>query len=147
MFSYAEVDLSGSSADCVSRLSEACRPESTQQTRMGYYGFALRDPHTPGSLVDAERDVARFLLVRGPHAFLGTSWVGCEPDGGEESGGHNQTYVRPPAVDVDYGTPDGLCAEVRPGFFVRDFTKAAASHDCSTGKSEIVMKPHAAFYA
>ena len=96
----------------------------------------------PGQLVDPDSDVARFLLTRGPWSFLGTSWVGCEPDDGVEGGGRNQTYVRPKAFDVDYGEPQGLCEEVQssPGVFVRHFSKATVSHDCVTGKSSIVMK-------
>merc|ERR1712190_525517 len=101
-------------------------------------GVTLKNP-APASFVDPESDVARFSLTRGPHAFLGTGWVGCEPDDGVEGGGHNQTYVRPVAFDQDYGMPKGLCAEVagKPGVFAREWTKVTVQHDCNTGRSSI----------
>jgi hypothetical protein len=51
-------------------------------------------------------------------------------------------YSRPKEFDVDYGTPQGLCAEVtgKPGVFEREWTKATARHDCNTGESTITMK-------
>ena len=76
----------------------------------------------------------------GPYAFLGTGWVGCEPDHGVEGGGNNQTYERPAEVDVDYGTPLGLCKESKPGVFTREYTKSTATHDCNSGKSFVTMK-------
>jgi len=126
-------------AACVAALKASCQATSTQQTRMCFSGLTLKDHHTPGSVVDPESDVARFLLTRGPYAFLGTSWVGCEPDNGVEGGGKNQTYVRPEAFDYDYGTPKGLCAESpgKPGLFTREWTKVTVQHDCNTGKSSI----------
>ena len=60
-----------------------------------------------------------------------------------EGGGRNQTYDRPAAFDVDYGTPSGgLCAEVagKAGVFRREWTKAIVEHDCNTGKSSTKMK-------
>jgi hypothetical protein len=57
-------------------------------------------------------------------------------------GGHNQTYARPKEFDVDYGVPVGLCKEdaQKKGRFVREYTKATAAHDCSTGVSSVTMK-------
>jgi hypothetical protein len=84
----------------------------------------------------------RFLIIRGTYSFIGTGWVGCEPDNGVEGGGHNQTYVRPPEFDIDYGSPLDICKEdpSKPGRFIRMYTKAVASHDCSTGVSMVTMK-------
>lgn len=109
---------------------------------MSYFGMPLSVKGQPGSLADPEGDVARFLLVRGPYAYLGTGWVGCEPDDGEEGGNRNQTYVRPHQFDVDYGIPNGICAQdpAKPGRFVREWSKATVSHDCNTGESTIVMR-------
>ena len=86
--------------------------------------------------------IHRFLLIRGTYSFIGTGWVGCEPDNGVEGGGNNQTYARPKEFDIDYGEPIGLCQEdsSKPGRFVRHYTKASASHDCSTGVSTVTMK-------
>eukprot|EP01043_Picozoa_sp_COSAG02_P062023 COSAG02_NODE_8459_length_2564_cov_2.330495_3_plen_110_part_00 len=85
----------------------------------------------------------RFLLTRGPYAFLGTGWVGCVPNNGVESAGINQTYDRPAELDVDYGTPvDKVCKETEQGsnVFVREWTRARVQHDCNTGSSTITMK-------
>ena len=125
---------------CVQALKTSCTKSSTQQTRMCMSALST-ESHEPGQLLYPEDDVARFLLTRGPYAFLGTSWVGCEPDNGVEGGGHNQTYVRPACFDVDYGTPAGLCVEKKgsPGVFSRTFSKATVEHDCNTGESSIKM--------
>ena len=71
----------GTGDKCASQLREQC---TQQNTRMTYSSFGLESSHAPGSIKDAASDVARFLLVRGPYAYLGTSWVGCEPDNGVE---------------------------------------------------------------
>jgi hypothetical protein len=112
---------------------------ATQDMRMGRMSLELQGRGSHGPLVakDAASDVARFLLVRGPWAFLGTGWVGCT---GMSS--YDLSYTRPKEFDVDYGTPLGLCKEdtARPGVFVREFTKCTAMHDTATGKSSIKMK-------
>jgi hypothetical protein len=125
---------------CIAAYVEACQPRSKQQTHINSFKLTLSDPHSPGSLVDPVADVAKFLLLRGPWAFLGTAWVGCV---GEGAGRHsNETYVRAPAFDVDYGTPMGVCkqSDAKPGLFAREWTKATVEHDCRTGKSSLKMK-------
>ena len=82
-------------AACQKAYTAACSPTSLQQTRMSYHELRLKDLLAPGSIIDAVQDVARFLVIRGPMAFLGTAWVGCAPNNGTEAGGHNMTYVRP----------------------------------------------------
>ena len=134
---FSEYDTGSS---CVAAFTAACEPDSRQQTRMCYFDLKMRNQDEPDSFVDPASDVAKFLIARGPFAFLGTGWVGCEPDNGVEGGGHIQTYVRPAEFDVDYGTPNGLCTQRSPGVFERDWTKAKVTHDCNTGKSAIVMK-------
>jgi hypothetical protein len=123
---------------CISGYHRACAELRTDMNRMN---LRLKNPHEPGSVLDAAQDVARFLLIRGTYSFIGTSWVGCEPDDGVEGGGHNQTYARPKEFDIDYGTPLGLCKEdpTKPGRFVREYTKATAAHDCSSGTSSVTM--------
>jgi hypothetical protein len=140
MFSGCGFSSVSTGPACVAAFENACMPGSRQQTRMCYFDLKLADPNAPGSIVDAASDVAKFLLARGPFAFLGTGWVGCAPDDGVEGGGHNQTYVRPAEFDVDYGEPTGLCVQTTPGVFVRHWTKATVSHDCSSGRSSIAMK-------
>jgi hypothetical protein len=126
---------------CSAALRRSCAPTSIQQTRMCL--SMLTPIQSPSVFKDPSSDVARFLLTRGPYAFLGTGWVGCVPNGGVESAGHNQTYDRPMALDVDYGIPmDKFCKETKPGsnIFVREWTKARVQHDCNSGKSSILMK-------
>ena len=63
--------------------------------------------------------------------------MGCVGEGASRHS--NETYVRAPALDADYGVPiDAVCAETTPGVFSRRYTKATAKHDCHTGKSTIV---------
>ena len=80
-----------------------------------------------------EQDLANFLLVRGPFAWLGHAWLGC-----------SHVYQFPDALNVDYGEPVGgaLCAETKPGsgVFTREWTKASVSMDCNTWTPSIVMK-------
>ena len=69
--------------------------------------------------------------------------MGCEPNGGVESAGLNQTYERPAVLDIDYGTPvDVVCKETGPGsnVFVREWTKVRVQHDCNTGNRTLQMK-------
>jgi hypothetical protein len=111
---------------------------------MSYHELRLTDLMSPATVIDdGIPDVAQFLLIRGPHAFLGTIWNGCGPSfNGSMSDGKNQTYVRPAAFDVDYGVPFGLCSEVvgQAGLFRREWSKAEVEHDCNTGANKIVMK-------
>ena len=125
--------------ECTAQLQAACAAGSPQQTRMTLHSLSIRR-HSPGWATDPAGDVARFLLTRGPFAFLGTGWVGCV-DGWFELPTYNESYARPAALDVDYGTPvEGLCREAVPGVFSREWTRAAVKHDCNTGESSITMK-------
>ena len=110
---------------CATRLREACQPDSAYQTGALFYGFKddgnTGPTHVP--LLDFGNDLTNFLLVRGEYAWLGYSWVGC-----------SEVYQRPAALDTDYGKPLGLCSETAPnsGVFVREWSKANVSMDCST---------------
>jgi len=91
-------------AACVAAYSNGCKADSSLQTHITNFKLTLANKHSPGSMVDPERDVARFLLLRGPvhtdvccellvssplltltsspqYAYLGTSWVGCVGEG------------------------------------------------------------------
>lgn len=98
-------------ANCASELRASCKPDAYQQTSAMMFEVALAD-HGPSNLTQPTQDLAAFLVSRGPYAWIGTSWVGCEPTNGVEGGRINQTYARPAEWDVDYGTPNGLCSEV-----------------------------------
>ena len=85
--------LQPSQADaCIESYQRACSNSSTHHSHIVMHRLTLSDSHSPGSLVDPEGDVARFLLVRGPYAYLGTSWVGCVGQGASRHS--NETYVR-----------------------------------------------------
>ena len=55
--------------------------------------LTLANSHSPGSQTDPEGDVAKFLVLRGPYAYIGTSWVGCVGEGASRRS--NETYDRP----------------------------------------------------
>eukprot|EP01050_Picozoa_sp_SAG11_P025870 SAG11_NODE_5990_length_1416_cov_1.322703_2_plen_209_part_00 len=132
--------LSSNASECAKAYRGACLETSKQQTHMCSFKLSLNNSHSPGSLTDPEGDVAKFLLLRGPFAYLGTGWVGCIGEGASRHS--NETYVRPAAFERDYGTPLGICGEEGPnsGVFTREYTKAKVSHDCHTGESLIQMK-------
>jgi hypothetical protein len=120
---------------CAADLRSACKQENGPIA----YMFEKGD-NGPSNLTQPQVDVANFLLVRGPYAWLGTGWVGCAPSTGPEGSGLNQTYVRPTEVDVDYGSPLGLCKESAPSVFSREYTRATVSMDCARWKATITMK-------
>ncbi len=121
-----------SNTSCALDLQVLCTPTSPAQTRTLMYAFGPGACRTdPSNLVQFEQDLANFLLVRGPYAYLGHGWLGCSRD-----------YEYPAALNVDYGVPTGLCAETAPGsgVFVRDFTKSTVQMDCNTWTPTITMK-------
>ena len=79
-----------------------------------------------------KQDLANFLLIRGPFAWLGHGWKGC-----------SQNYPFPPEFDLDYGEPiDPVCKETAPhsGVFTREWSKASVKMDCATWTPTITMK-------
>ena len=44
------------------------------------------------------------------------------------------------ALDLDYGTPLGLCAEKSPGVFVREWSNTDVTVDCNSYSSSIKLK-------
>ena len=56
------------------------------------------------------------------------------------SAGCSKPYYRPPQLDVDYGTPVGLCREAAAGVFSREYTHAHVSMDCATYTPTIIHK-------
>ncbi len=77
--------------------------------------------------------LAAFLLLRGPYAWLGTAWQGCDT-----------VPPRPAALDVDYGVPtDAQCRETAPGtsaVFVREWSKASVRLDCNKWEGAITPR-------
>ena len=75
-------------------------------------------------------DLANFLLIRGPYAYLGHGWKGC-----------SREYEYPAALNGDYGEPtDAVCRETAPGVFTREWTRATVEMDCATFTPKITMK-------
>ena len=86
----------------------------------------------PTDLSTVKQDLANFLLIRGKFAWIGHGWKGCSKD-----------YPFPPEFNQDYGVPvDDLCKETAPnsGIFVREWTKAHVTMDCSNWEPTIAMK-------
>ena len=76
-----------------------------------------------------EEDVANFLLVRGDYAYLGNGWTKC-----------SHGYELPPLLRQDFGAPLARAAEVAPGVFRREWTKATVQMDCNTYIPTITTK-------
>jgi hypothetical protein len=100
-------------------------------TRYAHHGDLDPAGHFPALF----QDLATFLCVRGPYAWLGTGWVGCGKAG---------MYTRPAALDVDYGHPVGDCEEVGDEIFARQYSKANVLIDCRnfTATIEMTAGPH-----
>lgn len=99
------------------------------------YEFTKRTFHSPFPLPAVTEDVASFLLVRGPHAYIGYGWIGCNES--------SDAYPRPPELDVDYGVPlDARCKETGAGtrVFTREWSKASVQMDCNKWQGTIKMK-------
>jgi hypothetical protein len=63
---------------CIANLTSMCAPGSPAQARAMLYAFSPGGDdrvHSP-RLPYLEHDVASFMLVRGPHAWLGHGWLG-----------------------------------------------------------------------
>ena len=78
-----------------------------------------------------EIDLAMFLLVRGPYAWLGYNWNGC----------HDTWVYREwdPMLDKDYGVPLGSMVEIESGVFERKWSKSTVKMDCNTYKPTITF--------
>ena len=124
--------------NCASKLRELCAADSPAQTRATIYSFGPGGcNHDSTEVLDFDADLANFLLVRGPHAWLGHGWLGCSRDYSAATSGANGV-----ALNADYGEPTALCQETGPnsGVFVREWSKATVTMDCNVWKSQIKMK-------
>ena len=113
---------------CAADLRRLCNATSPAQTRAMAYGFNTRNTAV---LPDLAQDLANFLLIRGPYAWLGHGWRGC-----------SQHYLFPPELNEDYGVPSELCKETASGsgVFTRDFSKSTVEMNCGTWTGKITMK-------
>jgi hypothetical protein len=74
------------------------------------------------------RDVAAFLLVRGPYAWLGHGWQGCSTTG---------PGAPPAALLADYGVPLDNLTEIATGVFQRHWSRATVRMDCEAWEGSI----------
>ena len=114
---------------CAAVLRAACAAGASSAFYNATTQHQLTGDHA--TLPNLAQDLATFLLLRGPYAFLGFGWSGC-----------GVTTVFPPELKADYGVPSGFCEETGPGsnVFVRQWTKAVVSMDCNTYTGTIAMK-------
>jgi hypothetical protein len=130
-FYGVDTPAAGNVSQCAAFFAEACTPSSWAQTRAVLHN--LTPNATSGKvypLMYFQQDLAAFLATRGPYAWLGTQWIGCDIP-----------YESRPEYKVDYGVPTGLCAETAPGsnVFARQWTKANVSFDCNAWTGSVVM--------
>ena len=121
-------------SSCAPTLRKLCAADSPAQTRVMNYAFSPGGCSSGTGFVPLTaplQDIANFLLIRGPHAFLGHGWVGC-----------SREYEVPQQINWDYGEPVGLCKETaaNSGVFEREWTKANVSMDCNSWTPTITLK-------
>jgi hypothetical protein len=122
-------------ANCAAMLRTQCTATAAPQTRAMMYGLQTnRTSRQPSDLTDLHQDLANFLLIRGPFAWLGHGWHGCSKD-----------YPFPEEFNEDYGEPVNsgeVCKETGSGtgVFTREYTKASVQMDCNQWVGTITMK-------
>ena len=81
-------------------------------------------------------DVAAFLLIRGPNAYIGHGWIGCV----DSSVTAETLYPRPSIVEKNIGLPiDTHCITVGDGTYTRKYTKAVASFNCNSMTGDVTF--------
>ena len=121
---------------CAEDVRDLCNTSSAKGAMNAKY--AVIHTFSPGchgstsDIVDPYTDIAAFLLVRGPHAWLGHGWSGC-----------SKQYEYPKELDGDYGEPLGLCTETAPGsgIFRRKWSNTNVTLDCNTWSADISNTP------
>ena len=121
-----------SPAQCSSYMrSVACHSDSVLQKSVLFYGFPRGDypPFHVPTAEEMQTATAAFMLIRGPRAYLGYSWVSCSgdclqwmkasyksnPAGYCPKYGHGGApvqYALPPNRNDDFGVPMETCHEV-----------------------------------
>ena len=127
-FDQQATPAKGNASACAAFFRSACAPNSSTYTSTLLLQYT--SPHTY-PLVAFPQDLATFLLIRGPYAFLGYAWVGCDVQ-----------YDYPDALNEDFGQPASQCAETAPdsGVFERAWSHADVQFDCNTWTPTIRMK-------
>ena len=130
---WPETNATSAPATCATLLRDFCGEDGPAQTAPLLLELSRVNHTSPWPLPWPDQNLASFLLVRGPYAWLGYIWSNCHDP---------STFVRPPSFDVDYGTPLNFCSETAPasGVFTRNYTLADVALDCGSFTSTIVMK-------
>lgn len=116
-------DPVGGKSKCVESMRKYCVPNSELHKSAMMMSAGKSDS-------DFMPNLAGFLLIRGPYAWFGNAWQGC-----------NKVPTRRAEIDVDYGMPvDDQCKETEPGVFEREWTKARVQLDCNAWTANITMK-------
>jgi hypothetical protein len=81
------------------------------------------------------QQLAAFLLIRGPHAFVGTGW------------GVGLVHEWDDLYDMDLGVPaasekGGTCRQTKPGVFERSWTKYHVELDCNSWEASFTQQPY-----
>lgn len=118
-----------SASRCSADLRSLCNESAPPQTRAMMYAL---NSHDPAVMPELKQDLANFLLIRGPFAWLGHGWKGCSHD-----------YPFPAEFNLDYGKPvDSVCKETatNSGIFTREWSNAHVSMDCNKWEPTITWK-------
>eukprot|EP01064_Diplonema_japonicum_P020338 TRINITY_DN295_c1_g1_i1.p1 TRINITY_DN295_c1_g1~~TRINITY_DN295_c1_g1_i1.p1 ORF type:complete len:427 (+),score=126.79 TRINITY_DN295_c1_g1_i1:46-1326(+) len=102
--------------------------------------FGLDMGTSPNLLPQLTQDIAAFLLMRGPYAYVGAGIWGMSWPAGVQWDKKQPEQKRPKAMDTDYGSPLGLATEPKTNTFVREYTKSTVTLDCNNFFATIVMK-------
>ena len=130
-----------SQASCLPTLRAACNAsEAEPYAHVPLVMGVTPVVHSGTPLPDVSQDVAGFLLLRGPHAYLGYGvWGMSWPTGSSFDTTGGPALPLPAAMKAAYGTPVGRCTEVagRPGVFTRAWSSGAVVLDCNTWTAEL----------
>ena len=108
-------------AQCASTLRAQCAAGASSSFYNATTMHSLTGDHA--TLPNFAQDLATFLLLRGPYAYLGFGWSGC-----------NVITAFPDELKADIGEPLGLCSETAAGsgVFTREWSKASVQMDCNS---------------
>ena len=125
-------------ASCLRELRASCgNPSSPWASAPLLFGL---HPGTNATLASLQQDLAAFLLMRGPWAWLGYGVWGMSWPAGTSFISPNGTAAPVPhEFYIDYGEPAGPCAETASGVFERALTKAHVRLDCNAWIGNITL--------
>ncbi len=104
-------------------------------TEINYYcteDMGLITQESMNVIYDFMQDLATFLLIRGPYAFFGAGWSGC-----------NVFPSYPEFLDTDFGVPltpyYNETVPMKSGVFIRQWSKATVQFDCNKYEGSIIL--------